>query len=136
MRALGRCSLVAAFLLALSWGCSTPPSPPVQAPPANRVEVADLIAHPDRFGGAVIRATGWCRIEFEGSALYPTRETAENRDYRHALRLVIDWPVSADTRALDGKRISVDGRVEPLLPGDREIFAARLHDVRIIDAGQ
>src|SRR5262245_34701806 len=82
-----------AALLVASMACSDPPLPQVKAARPEEVPIADLLAAPENFRRTLVRVSGWCRIEFEGNALYPTRAAWEGRDGKRALWLQLGWPV-------------------------------------------
>ena len=121
-------------MLITSMACSDPRLPQVKGPRAEQVQFAGLVTAPENFRGTLVRVSGWCRIEFEGNALYPTRAAWESRDSNRAVWLQLGWPVSPEIRALDGARVVVEGRFIPDDHGHLAAFAGSLEEIQRIEA--
>jgi hypothetical protein len=121
-------------MLLASMACSDAPLPKVNGPRAEEVQIADLLTTPENFRRTLVRVSGWCRIEFEGDALYPTRAAWETRDTKRAVWLQLGWPVSPEIRALDGARVVVEGRFVPDDHGHLDAFAGSVEEIQKIDA--
>jgi hypothetical protein len=81
----------------------------------------------------MVTVAGWARIEFEGNALYPTKQEMERRTAQHAIWLQLGWPVSADIRGLDGAHITVEGRFNGHHKGHFGMFVGALEDISRIE---
>lgn len=81
--------------------------------------------------GNRVRLTGWCRIEFEDTALYETRDAWKNRN-SVAIWLKVGWPVSKELLALNGRRVSVEGRFDADAHGHMGGFAGTIEDIHEI----
>lgn len=123
---------VVALALAIFSSCNEGSSPPIQGT-ANTVTWADVLAFPEKYDGHLVRLTGWCRVEFEGTALYATRGAFEGRDASNALWLTLGWPASPEMLALDGQKVVVEGRLNGSLRGHLNAFRASLLDIQRIE---
>jgi hypothetical protein len=126
--ALGVCTALA--LLAV--GCREEPLPAVKPPEPESVSLEQIVSTPDRFDGVLVRVSGVARVEFEGNALYLTRESFERRDHPGALWLNLGWPVSKEILLLNGEEVLVDARVDAADRGNMRAFAATLTDIQHI----
>lgn len=121
------------FALFLCGGCTSleaPPTPYVQPfVEGGEVTVADLLAAPRRYDGKRVRVTAVARIEFEGNALYASRDALARQDATKAVWLAVDWPVSAEIRALDGHSIVVEGRFVTTVTGHFGAYRGAVVDI-------
>jgi hypothetical protein len=121
-------------ILIASIACSDAPLPKVNGSRAEEVQLADLLTAPGNFRRTLVRVSGWSRVEFEGNALYPTREAWERRDGNGAVWLELGWPVSPEIRALDGAHVVVEGRFVPDNHGHLAAFGGTLQEIQRIEA--
>lgn len=105
--------------------------PRVKQPSADDVSLPALVAEPGRYHGALIRVTGWSRLEFEGNAIYLSAEDFTNRTNGRAVWLSLGWPVEAEVRAMDGKRVVAEGRFSVIHKGHDGAFVGSLEDVHL-----
>ena len=118
----------------LTFGCRDEPLPAVKPRSGEAVSLNELVSSRDRFDRVLVHVTGICRVEFEGNALYPSRESFDLRDNSHALWLNLGWPVSKDVLALNGRQVVVDARFDVSTRGHMGAFAGTLTDIQKIDA--
>ena len=88
---------------------SDEPLPPVHAVEPLDVSVLQLMANPADYHDKVVRVIGFCRLEFEGNALYLHREDFEHGISKNAIWLGVGWPVPEPRRALSDEYILVEG---------------------------
>ena len=98
------------LLAAIVSGCGHEPLPAVHGTVAEEMEFNRLITTASDHNRALVRVTGWCRVEFEGNSLFVTREGYEQRKHNQGVWLNLGWPVSADVLALNGQWVVVEGR--------------------------
>ena len=80
--------------------------------------------------GLRVRLTGYCRIEFEGNAIYPSEADYRARRLDRAVWLSIGWPVdAASTAACDQRRVIVDGTYNADHKGHYGMYQGSLEDV-------
>jgi hypothetical protein len=120
-------------LALLTVGCNNEPLPAVKPHGREVVSLNQLVSEPDRLDRALVRVTGICRVEFEGNALYPSKESFDKRDDSHALWLNLGWPVSKEILALDGQQVVVDAKFDASTRGHLGVFAGTLTDIQTID---
>jgi hypothetical protein len=112
--------------------CRGPEAVPVAKAQPELVSVERLLESPTSYTRGPLRVAGWCRIEFEGNALYSTKEALERGTEKGAIWLALGWPVSPDTRELDGTPIIVEGRFNINTKGHGGAFAGALEDIQRI----
>ena len=120
------------FLLVV-WFCSGCGSTTPEVQKNSRVDdvsLQSLLADPNRYASVPVRTQGWCRIEFEGNAIYLDRQSFENRRGNKAIWLNLGWPVSEDIKALNGQYVTVEGRFDGNQKGHEASFMGSLNDVR------
>jgi hypothetical protein len=126
-----RALMLCAVLPALACGSLEPP--PVKEPWADIVKVESLAGNPTTYERRKVTVAGWARVEFEGNAIYPTKESMKRRTAQNAIWLQLGWPVSAAIRELDGAHIIVEGRFNSHHKGHFGRFAGALEDIRRIE---
>jgi hypothetical protein len=123
------------FALAAVSSClSSEPLPPVASAPVSEVSIQELLAAPAKFNGARVRVIALSLIEFEGSALYATKDAEEARATHQAVWLQLKWPLLPERRALNGKYVLVEGRFVSGLEGHEGIFEGAIVDVTDLEA--
>jgi len=115
----------------LSASCSQPVLPEnINARfPVSSFIVRKVVSSPS---GRRYTIEGWCRIEFEGTALYPTRD-ARATGFPRGLWLKLGWPVAERLRQLDGKRVLVEARFDPTENGHLGGYAGTLTDITVLE---
>lgn len=119
--------------LFLCCGCTSPETPPVPYDQSyvegSEVTVDDLNAAPRRYDGKRVRVTALATIEFEGTALYASRDAFERRDYTKAVLLELNWPVSAEIKALHGHSVVVEGRFTTKVEGHSGVYVGGVVEI-------
>ncbi|HSU12649.1 hypothetical protein [Longimicrobium sp.] len=96
--------------------------------PASLVE---LIARPERFDGKRVQVTGFVRIEFEGNAIYLSREDWEHGLYRNGLW--INPPDSLRIRGAPAGYMIVEGTFRAANRGHMGLWSGAIVQVMRID---
>jgi hypothetical protein len=115
----------------ISVACGSEPLPSAHRPLPNAL--SDLVADPRRFDGARIQVSGWCRVEFEGNALYVDKEAFERRISDRAVWLNLGWPVTDRIRALNGTYVVVEGLFDARHKGHEALFRGTVVEVSRIE---
>jgi hypothetical protein len=109
--------------------------PPVQrSSPVDDVPMISILNEPQKFNAVRLRLRGICRIEFEGNALYLSRESFTDRYAQQAIWLNLGWPVKPDIQKLDGHEVIVEGTFDAAARGHLGAFAGALKDIQGIMA--
>lgn len=116
----------------LAAACESGSLPAVAARRSDRASVAQVLAKPVAYDSAHVQVEGWCRIEFEGTALYPDRNAWDRRDPSNALWLTLEWPVPDETRALNGQYVLVAGQIDPQRKGHLGVFGGSVTGIESI----
>ena len=73
------------------------------------VSLLQLIANPSEYHGKLVRVIGFCRLEFEGDALYLHREDFEQGITKNAVWLNVGREISKSRSNLSGGYVIVEG---------------------------
>jgi hypothetical protein len=123
---------VAAICLLAAVGSGCRNAAPAGTPNEPRyVLLTHLLGTTALYHGQTVRVAGWCRIEFEATALYVDRETMETTYGGPAMWLSI-WPPSDEVRKLDHKFVLVEATVDADERGHYRAYRGTLKDVRSI----
>ena len=119
-------------------GSSRDPLPAVQAwKPGDPIEVQFPVLADSRMGsafeGKMVRVSGYCHFEFEGSALYSDRKDLRDRPYESGVRLGVSWPVPDRFKQFNDTYVSVVGRFTTHEVPD--LFKGMLVDIQQISVG-
>lgn len=102
------------------------------------VSLVELIARPDEFHGKVVRVIGYVRLEFEGNAIYLSKESYDAAISRNGLW--IDPPAGsplAKKGAVWGPRYAiVEGRFDASDHGHMGMFSGTITDTSRLDPWQ
>jgi hypothetical protein len=128
-----RCILLVISAAVAAVTCGSPEPPPVKEPWADIVEIESLVKNSISYDQRLVTVAGWARVEFEGNAIYSTKQDMERGRARTGIWLTLGWPVSADIRKLDGARIIVEGRFNRHNKGHLSSFAGALEEIRRIE---
>ena len=101
----------------------------------KRVSLIQLIARPSDYHGRLVEVPGFCRLEFEGNALYVHKEDFERVIFKNALWLDVGWPVPEQWRAMSDEYVVVQAVFDAELRLHAE-FSGVLRDVRSIQRRQ
>jgi hypothetical protein len=122
-------SLVLLGVLALTACGADEPLPPVQAAEPRDVSLVQVIANPSDFHRKAVRVTGFCRLEFEGNALYLHREDFERGIAKNAVWLRLGWPVPESRRSLSDEYVLVEATFDADARGHFDLFSGELIDI-------
>jgi hypothetical protein len=109
------------------------PSPPVHAAEPRDVSLVQLIANPTEYHGKLVRVIGFCRLEFEGNALYLHREDFERGIAKNAVWLSVGWPVPEPRRQLSDEYVLVEGIFDGEARGHMSSFSGELRSITRMD---
>jgi hypothetical protein len=73
------------------------------------VSLVQLIATPERFDGKHVQVVGYCWLEFEGDALYLSRDDQANMVYRNSIWLSVSREDREKWLGMRGKYVTVSG---------------------------
>ena len=122
------------FLGAVLAGCSKEEAlPPVYGSEPQDVSMVQLLADPGAYDGRLVRVVGFCRLEFEGNALYLHREDFEQMILKNAVWLDVERKVREDRKDLSDKYIYVEGRFDARDKGHMGCCAGALRDISRMD---
>jgi hypothetical protein len=127
----------AAVAIAFVVACGSSEVPEITGPAENAKAWANVLHVAGNSSGKTIKLTGWCRLEFEGTALYATQEAYDTRDVRNALWLQVGWPPPPELSAADGQLVTVTGVVRAYqgrfaFPAALEIQAVRTREGQLL----
>lgn len=121
------------LLIALAGASCDAAVPPVQrASPVNDVPMISVLNDPQKFNAVRLRLRGICRIEFEGNALYLSRQSFNDRHAEQAIWLNLGWPVKPDVQRLDGQEVIIEGTFDGAGKGHWGAFAGSLKDIQAL----
>ena len=107
-------SLILGFMFAVGLiACSGDDAPLPQVHTATAQEPQDvsllqLIANPNQYDGKLVRVIGFCRLEFEGNALYLNQADYEHSISKNGVWLQVGWPVPDNLRAASDEYVIVE----------------------------
>ena len=122
---------VRSISLAIALTCSllAPSSPRAENGEPGEVSLVQLIANPADFAGKRVRVFGFCRLEFEGTALYLHRDDAEWGIAKNGFWLGVGWPVPESFRPLGDEYVLVEGVVDPQRKGHMGSWSGSLIEI-------
>ncbi len=97
------------------------------------VSLVRLIATPQLFDSKIVRVVGFCRLEFEGNALYLHREDFERVLLTQAVQLDVPWPLPDGYRELTDTYVIVEGRFNSKRKGRTGAYAGEIGDLKRFD---
>jgi len=107
------CTALAACVLFGSWVAADESKRDLRQSASEQtvlVSMIQLIATPERFEGRLVRVAGFCRLEFEGNALYLNREDYEAVLVTNGLLLDIAGTSLERNKSLSNRYVIVEGR--------------------------
>jgi hypothetical protein len=125
------------YPLLLLPGCAQAELPPVYGSEPIETSLVRVLADPGQFEGKLVRAIGFCSVEFEGNALYMHRE-----DYEQGISKNGVWLSLGDARApervalakkVHRKYCLVEGRVTAREHGHLGMFSGAIGDITRLD---
>ena len=92
-----------------------------------------LLASPERYDRRPVRTIGFCRLEFEGTALYFHREDYEQGISKHGIWLDLGWPVPVKYADRKGKYVIVEGTFSASEHGHFHMYGGSIKDISRLD---
>lgn len=122
-------------LILLSLVFASPNKSPTATPPVNweayeAVSMVQLIATPQQFDGRKVRVSGFATVEFEGTALFLTRDDVKYLNTKNGLWLDLG---SEDRRTMDRRYVRVYGVFAAGIRGHRDAFSGTIQSVTRMD---
>ena len=103
------------------------------APTVVSVSLVELLVNGDKFDGKVVRVSGVLNLQFEGDALYLSKEHFAHRITRNALWVSPDYirlrSDPAQLSKLNGRYVLVEGRFESKIKGHMGLFSGAIENV-------
>lgn len=95
------------------------------------VSLVELLANPERFHGRVVSVRGYVRLEFEGNAIYLSKESYEAGSRRDALWLTLAAasPLAKPGATFGPRYASVRGRFDAFDRGHFGMYSGALAEV-------
>lgn len=106
------------------------PAPTVTTAEVEEVSLVRLLAEPQLYHGKLVRVVGFCRLEFEGNALFLHEEDFDRRLRKNALWLNVGWPVPPDKESLSDEYVVVEGVFDGRGKGHDDAYSGELRDLR------
>jgi hypothetical protein len=97
-----------------------------EPPEPNGVSLVQLIANPREYHEKLVRVIGFCRLEFEGDALYLHREDFEQGITKNAVWLDIEPPASVSPQNLSDGYVLVEAVFDAESKGHMDLFSGTL----------
>ena len=97
---------------------------------SEHVSLLQLIVRGSDYEGRLVRVIGFCRLEFEGSALFLHREDFAQLITKNAVFLDTEWPVRKDWRELSDEYVVVEGIFDPKAKGHFGAYSGVLNKVQ------
>ena len=118
-------------------GLSQAQQPRLDFGPVNRdvldVSLVQLIANAEKFDGRPVRVYGVIQLEFEGNALYLSKEHLHQGIYKNAVWLSPDYALleakPEELRKLNGRYVLVEGRFSAKNTGHLGLFSGAIENV-------
>lgn len=98
------------------------------------VSLVSLIATPERYEGSRVQVVGYLRLDFEGTALFLSRDDFLAQNYRSAVWVSVPVSTRQRWRELGDKYVLVEGTFSTASRGHDNCCAGVLHDLHGISA--
>jgi hypothetical protein len=95
------------------------------------VSLLNLIQHPDEYHGKRISVAGFATFEFEGKAIYPSKDDYERADTKKALW--IEVKLTEPVRGKNKQYVIVEGTFDKNSLGHLKMFAGTITDIQRIE---
>ncbi len=95
----------------------------------TQVSLVQLLATPERFDGKRVAVVGYCWLEFEGDAVYLSREDYVNRVFKNAIWLHVSREQRVAWKSIHGKYARLEGTLRAAEQGHGSMFTAELVDL-------
>ena len=102
---------------------------------ANRcfVSFISLVANPEKYAGKRVQVIGFVKLEFEGNALYFSRDAAEVNDSQSAIWLDVAGLAISQPQTFDHQVVIVAGKFNAENRGHLGMFAGTLEAISRFD---
>ncbi len=97
------------------------------------VSLVQLIANPNKYHKSLVRVIGFCRLEFEGNALYIHRDDFEYSISKNGVWIQVGWPIPEDFREMSDEYVIVEAIFDAEQKGHFGMFSGSLEEVRRLD---
>ncbi len=92
--------------------------------------IVQILAHPDRYHGRTVLVQGYLRVEFEGTAIYLSKEDADYGMTCNAFSVVL----SKKSAKYDRKHVLLEGRFDKNCRGHYGMFQGTIdHITRVVE---
>jgi hypothetical protein len=108
-----------------------------QAPPpaeVNGVSIIQLVATPDKYHGHYVRVIGYVQLEFEGNAIYLSKDDERYGVYKNGLWLDMSGEFEEDTKLYDGKFCLVEGTFDVANHGHMGLWSGAIENIKRLQA--
>lgn len=105
-------------------------STPTEPQQPLSVSIIRLIANPAPYDGRLVRVTGFCRIEFERTAVYLHQEDSRVGISKNALWLDIDRSDRQRYTEGDQKYVLIEGTFDANNAGHRGLFSGAIREIK------
>ena len=99
----------------------------------QEVSLVQLIANPNQYDGKLVRVIGFCRLEFEGNALYLHREDFEMHIHKNGIWLQAGWPVPENLVEMSDEYVIVEAVFSAERKGHFGMWSGSLEQVTRLD---
>ena len=123
------CFVLSFMILSNFWGANDALAQGDSVEP-KAVSLVQLIANPSEYNGTLVRVIGYCRLEFEGDALYLHREDFEYGITKNAVWLDVESLISTHHRDLSGGYVIVEGAFDSQDKGHMDLFSGCLKKIK------
>lgn len=101
-----------------------------------QVSMISLVANPASFAGKSVQVVGFAILEFEGNAIYVSREAAEVRDTASAIFLDIEGLKISNPEKLNRQYVRVAGTFDAQNRGHIGMFSGTLKSISRLERAQ
>lgn len=108
----------------------------IVVPAANvteSVSIINLISTPEKYEGKKIRVVGIAKIEFEGNAIYLSKQDLENAYYKNGLWLTLNSEEMSKFKKFSGKSVLVEGIFRSKKKGHLGLWSGSLNEISRVE---
>ena len=121
-------------IAALTVSCShEEPLAPVVADEPQHVSLVQLIATPDVYHNRVVRIVGFCRLEFEGDAVFLHREDSESSISKNGIWLNVGSPIPEEQQSLSGEYVLLEATFLADRKGHLGAYSGEFDDIQRLE---
>lgn len=97
------------------------------------VSLVQLIANPSEYHGKLVRVIGYCRLAFEGDAIYLHREDSKHGITKNAVWIDVRSKIPISPHELNDKYILVEGIFNAKDKGHLSLYSGCLKKIKRIE---